>query len=73
MHNAIFQYARASQIFPNEYDVQYRLALAYTYQCQYTNKECKHADSLVNRLLIHFPDKEKVKGLRGSLDNKMKD
>jgi hypothetical protein len=72
-NNAIFQYTRASEIFPNEYDVQYRLTLAYTYKCQYTNEECTKSDSLVNRLLTYYPNDEKVKGLRVSLDDKMKD
>lgn len=71
-NNAIFQYTRASEIFPNEYDVQYRLALAYTYKCQHTNEGCERGDSLVNRLLTHFPDNKKVKGLRVSLDDRMK-
>ena len=72
-NNAIFQYTRASEIFPNEYDAQYRLALAYTYKCKYTNDACGKSDSLVNRLLEHFPDNEKVQGLRASLDDKIKD
>lgn len=71
-NNAIFQYSRASEIFPKEYDVQYRLALAYTYKCQHTNEECAKGDSLVHTLLARYPDVEEVKGLRVSLDNKMK-
>ncbi|MGB0888579.1 MAG: hypothetical protein ACPGSL_10685 [Vicingaceae bacterium] len=72
-NNAIFQYTRASEIFPNEYDAQYRLALAYSYKCKYTGDACGRSDSLVNRLLEHFPDNEEVKTLRISLDNKMKE
>jgi tetratricopeptide (TPR) repeat protein len=34
-HNAIFQYKKALEVFPSEFDAQYRLALAYSYQCQY--------------------------------------
>ena len=70
-HNAIFQYSKALEIFPNEYDVQYRLALGYSYKCQHKNKGCERADSLVSRLLTHFPDSEEVKDLRVSLNNKM--
>ncbi|MBL4668600.1 MAG: hypothetical protein JKY30_04995 [Flavobacteriales bacterium] len=70
-NNAIFQYTQASEILPNEYDAQYRLALAYTYKCKYTNNACGKSDSLVNRLLEHFPDNEKVQGLRVSLDNQL--
>lgn len=67
-NNAIFQYTRASEILPNEYDVQYRLALAYTYKCKYTKEACEQSDSLVNRLLEYFPNNEDVKGLRGVLE-----
>ena len=71
-NNAIFQYTRASEIFPKEYDVQHRLALAYTYKCQYTGEDCSKGDSLVTNLLNYFPDNEEIKGLRVSLDNVMK-
>lgn len=68
-NNAIFQYTRASEIYPNEFDAQYRLALAYTYKCQYTKEDCLIGDSLVNILLIQSPKNAEVKGLKVSLDN----
>ncbi len=40
-HNAIFQYKKALEVFPSEYDAHYRLAVAYSFQCQYEFKGCK--------------------------------
>lgn len=66
-NNAIFQYTRALEIFPNELDAQYRLSLAYVYKCQYENEGCVWADSLVSRLIIHFPNDIKIQDLKEAL------
>ena len=63
-NNAIFQYSRALEVFPNEFDAQYRLAQSYTYKCQLENKSCFKADSLVDRLIKYFPENKKIQELK---------
>lgn len=63
-NNAIFQYNMALEIFPNELDAQYRLALAYSYKCKYKNESCLTADSLVNRLYNYYPNNLEIKELK---------
>ncbi len=51
-HNAIFQYKKALEIYPGDYEALYRLTLAYSYRCQNTAVDCdlgeKHLDELLN-------------------------
>ncbi|NAS30285.1 hypothetical protein GTQ40_04830 [Flavobacteriaceae bacterium R38] len=63
-HNAIFQYKKALEIFPNEYDANYRLALAYTYRCKYESTNCNEGETLVNTLIKAFPDKINLNELK---------
>jgi len=72
-NNAIFQYTRALEVFPNEFDAQYRLAQAYTYKCQLENEGCFKADSLVDRLITHFPNDENIKKLKTVIRNQLND
>ena len=62
-HNAIFQYLLAKKIFPNEYDVNYRLALAYGSKCKYENSGCAVGSELLTKLKHQFPDKEELHSL----------
>jgi len=63
-HNAVFQYKKALEIFPEEYDANYRLALAYAYRCQYENKNCNEGKILVEKLNNSFPNKDALNQLK---------
>ena len=54
--NAIFQYKNAVREFPEKYEANYRLALAYSYKCKFMNKDCDKGLKLVDRLLIVTPN-----------------
>lgn len=56
-HNAIFQYERALDLFPQDYHGQYRLAYAQTYRCRNELKNCEEAALNVRKLLKSFPNK----------------
>lgn len=66
-HNAIFQYKKALEIFPNDYDINYRLAAAYCYRCEDKAKDCDEAKKLVVKILQDFPDDENVLKLKEML------
>lgn len=72
-NNAIYQYSNALEIFPNEFDVQYRLAQAYTYKCQHTNEDCFKSDSLINRLTKYFPENKQLQDLKKVVKNQLHD
>ena len=54
-HNAIFQYRKATELVPSEYGAQYRLALAYSYQCQYLLEGCEEGKKVITNLKTQFP------------------
>ena len=56
-NNAIFQYWRAIELFPTEFDARYRLVIAYGYKCQNTGKDCAAGKKLWEELLVGNPDK----------------
>jgi len=55
-NNAIYKYKKALKLFPNEFEANYRLALAYGYHCQNENIDCAVGKKLTNRLLKYFPE-----------------
>lgn len=66
-HNSIFQYKKALDIFPNEYDINYRLTYAYCLRCEDEYKNCKEAKEHLDKLLEKFPDKTELLELRKML------
>lgn len=50
-HNAIFQYKKALELFPNNYDAKYRLGYAYTYRCRNEGKECIKGTEYLDKLI----------------------
>lgn len=59
-HNAIFQYLLAKEIFPTEYDINYRLALAFSNQCKFQNSGCKKANELLAAMKKQFPERAEL-------------
>ncbi|QNJ98149.1 tetratricopeptide repeat protein [Constantimarinum furrinae] len=57
-HNAIFQYNKALEIFPNNYDALYRSVYAQVYRCRNTKENCESAKSNLEQLLNKFPEKQ---------------
>lgn len=60
-HNAIFQYLRAKEVFPTEYDVNYRLAIAFSNQCKFRNSGCTKANELISALRKQYPERVEIK------------
>ncbi len=55
-HNAIFQYQKTLEIYPDNYDAVYRLTLAYIYCCLHENKDCELGKRSLKRLQNYFPE-----------------
>lgn len=54
--NAIHQYKNAVKLFPKKYNANYRLALAYSYNCKYEKMDCEKGYGLVKKLLEFAPN-----------------
>ena len=63
-YNAIFQYKKAVELFPSEFAAHYRMAVAYSYQCQYEFEGCEKGMKIVERLEKDFPNSEKIQAVK---------
>ncbi len=70
-HNAIFKYSQAVELFPAKYEANYRLILAYSYNCAYTNEDCELGNELNNKFLKLFPEDENLIELEQIFKNKL--
>lgn len=68
--NAIYFYEKAVDLYPEKYEANYRLALAYSYHCQYKDLDCKIGSELNEKLLKYFPEDTKVLELKHIFDRK---
>ena len=66
--NAIHQYHKAVKIFPQTYEANYRLALAYSYNCAYWSKDCEIGKELTKKLMIFFPNEKNLDTLKNIFD-----
>ncbi len=66
--NAIYQYHKAVKIFPQTYEANYRLALAYSYNCAYWSKDCEIGKELTKKLMIFFPNEKNLDTLKNIFD-----
>jgi tetratricopeptide (TPR) repeat protein len=62
--NAIFQYNRASKLIPNQFAVEYRICLSYSYLCRYDQKECEKGKEILQKTLNKFPNKSELLELK---------
>ena len=62
--NAIFQYNRASKLIPNQFAVEYRICLGYSYLCRYDQKECEKGKEILQKTLNQFPNKSELLELK---------
>jgi tetratricopeptide (TPR) repeat protein len=68
LHNAIFQYKKALDIFPNEYYIKYRLAYAYTYRCRNEQKDCETGLIYIDDLMKTYPNTDDLIQLKSTLE-----
>jgi len=61
--NAIIQYTRASKLIPNQFDIEYRICLSYSYLCRYDQLECEKGKEIVLKTIEKFPNEDKLKDL----------
>lgn len=61
--NALFQYLLAKEVFPNEYDVNYRLVLVYGSRCKYEKSDCSNGKQFLEALITQFPEKKELEKL----------
>jgi hypothetical protein len=66
--NAIVQYQEAYELFPKEYDINYRLVSAYCYRCNAEFIDCKKAKELLDQILNEYPNKQELLKLKESLE-----
>ncbi len=67
--NAVFQYKNAVREFPEKYEANYRLALGYSYNCKFRNKDCDKGLKLVDRLLKVTPNNPNLLTLKNIMEN----
>ncbi len=67
-YNAIFKYQKAYDLFPKEYDINYRLVAAYCYRCNAEFINCKEAKELLDKILNDYPNKQELLKLKESLE-----
>ena len=67
---AVMRYTRARDLFPEEYAINYRLALAYTYSCYYERINCEAAKFAIARLEEDFKADEKAAELKKFVENR---
>ncbi|NER14739.1 hypothetical protein GWK08_14880 [Leptobacterium flavescens] len=72
-NNAVFQYKKALQLFPNEFNASYRLLQAYNSKCQNKSKDCHKGLEIAERLSKEFPENTELLKLEYSLRNKIRD
>lgn len=58
--NGLFQYKKAAELAPSNYNVQYRISLAYAYLCRYDNIDCEKGKLAFEEAKKNFPDAEEL-------------
>ncbi|MBG43239.1 MAG: hypothetical protein CL530_04655 [Aequorivita sp.] len=63
-YNAVFQYKKAVALYPSDFEANYRLALGYSYQCQYDFENCDNGMKLILKLEKEFPDNKDIQNVK---------
>ena len=63
-HNAIFQYRKALEIYPNHLETQIKLANVLLFQCESEGTECFESYNFVQTLTNQYPDNPDVATLK---------
>ncbi|MGS2740902.1 hypothetical protein [Sinomicrobium sp. M5D2P17] len=68
-NNAVFYYKKAKELFPENYDINYRIVNSYSLQCEREFKNCIKAKKILDNLFLKFPDKKKeLTNIKGRLE-----
>lgn len=57
-YNAVFQYRKAHQLYPDSYQSNHRLVMGLAYQCEFESRGCKEGKERALCLLEQYPDKK---------------
>jgi len=63
-NSAYYFYFQAYKLIPDDYHINYRLAMAKTYECIYQKKGCLEAEKRLTTLIKFFPDSAELYRLR---------
>jgi hypothetical protein len=66
---AIYNYQKAVDIYPDNFDANYRLALAYAYSCIHDAKHCDSGNLLMKKLMVSQGENKDVLYLEAILMN----
>ena len=69
LHNAVYQYRLARELYPSEFAANHRLAMALAYQCEYERKGCYEGRALFASLQERFPKKAELEQLQILLED----
>jgi predicted Zn-dependent protease len=67
---AIYNYQKAVDLAPNDYQAQYKLVIAYSYHCTYENINCEEGSQLLNELITKFGSNSDIEYLLEIIDNR---
>lgn len=68
INNAIYRYEQAIKLFPNEFDANYKLLVAYSISCK--NNNCSKGLKIFNRLKKQYGSDERILKLESIFVNK---
>jgi len=60
-HNATFQFKKAVELFPSDFEANYRLAISYSYQCKYDKKNCEEGAIFIANLKNKLENPSEIK------------
>lgn len=68
-YNAVFQYKKAVALYPSDFEANYRLALGYSYQCQYDFENCDKGMQLILKLEKEFPENKDIQSIKAIFEH----
>ena len=68
-YNAVFQYKKAVALYPSDFEANYRLALGYSYQCQYDFENCDKGMQLILKLEKEFPNNKGIQDVKAIFEH----
>lgn len=68
-YNAVFQYKKAVALYPSDFEANYRLALGYSYQCQYDFENCDKGMQLILKLEKEFPNNKDIQDVKAIFEH----
>jgi len=72
-NSAYYFYFQANKLLPDNYNINYRLAMAKTNECIYQKKGCLEAERRLTELIKFYPDSADLYRLRISMSYALRD